>query len=99
MAAPVTRGRLAYRPAELAELVGLSPKAIYRAISRGELQAAKIANGSRILIPAEAAAAWLMENAMAPKSAPSSRGRRSSGSARQPLRAAFTRLDGKSGED
>jgi excisionase family DNA binding protein len=46
--------RLAYRPAELAALVGLSTKAIYRAIERGELQAARVANGSRLLVPAAA---------------------------------------------
>jgi excisionase family DNA binding protein len=51
--------RLAYRPAELAELVGLSTKAIYRAIDRGELEAARVANGSRLLIPSAAADRWL----------------------------------------
>lgn len=51
--------RLAYRPAELAALVGLSCKAIYRAIERGELRAAKVAAGSRLLIPVEEAEAWL----------------------------------------
>lgn len=33
--------RLAYRPAELAAMVGLSAKAIYRAIERGELAAGR----------------------------------------------------------
>ena len=47
-------------------MVGLSAKAIYRAIGRGELHAAKIANGSRLLIPADAAEEWLVENAVIP---------------------------------
>lgn len=51
--------RLAYRPAELAGLVGLSCKAIYRAIERGELRAARVAAGSRLLIPVAEAEAWL----------------------------------------
>lgn len=57
--------RLAYRPAELAAMVGLSVKAVYRAIERGELGAAKVANGSRLLIPTEAAEAWLVPQAAA----------------------------------
>ena len=51
--------RLAYRPVELARLVGLSCKAIYRAIERGELRAAKVSNGSRLLIPVAEAEEWL----------------------------------------
>lgn len=61
--------RLAYRPAELAAMVGLSAKAIYRAVERGELEAARVANGTRLLIPAEAAEAWLAGNLVAPRSA------------------------------
>lgn len=57
--------RLAYRPAELASLVGLSCKAIYRAIERGELRAARVANGSRLLIPVGEAEAWLAESLVA----------------------------------
>ena len=38
--------RLAYRPAELAAMVGLSTKAIYRAVERGELKAAKVADAT-----------------------------------------------------
>src|SRR3954468_19156914 len=59
--------RLAYRPAELAALVGLSTKAIYRAIERGELHAVKVANGSRLLVPAAATDEWLEANAVAPR--------------------------------
>jgi excisionase family DNA binding protein len=62
----VPNRRLAYRPAELAAMVGLSTKAIYRAVERGELEAAKVANGTRLLIPAEAAEAWLARNAVVP---------------------------------
>jgi excisionase family DNA binding protein len=51
--------RLAYRPTELAALVGLSAKAVYRAIERGELRAARVANGSRLLITTEATESWL----------------------------------------
>lgn len=54
--------RLAYRPAELAGMVGMSAKAIYRAIERGELRAARVSNGTRLLIPANEARAWLEEN-------------------------------------
>jgi excisionase family DNA binding protein len=60
--------RLAYRPAELAAMVGLSAKAIYRAIERGELEAARVANGSRLLVPAAAAKEWLVANAVVPHS-------------------------------
>jgi excisionase family DNA binding protein len=59
--------RLAYRPAELAALVGLSTKAIYRAIGRGELQAVKVANGSRLLVPATATEEWLEASVLAPR--------------------------------
>lgn len=85
--------RLAYRPAELAAMVGLSAKAIYRAIWRGELQAAKIANGSRLLIPAEAAEAWLLENAVTPRNTQEPRGRRARRSRRHPLRGALAQLE------
>src|SRR3954464_11127813 len=60
--------RLAYRPAELAALVGLSTKAIYRAIDRGELRAVKVANGSRLLIPASATEEGLKVTAVGPRS-------------------------------
>lgn len=59
--------RLAYRPAELAGLVGLSCKAIYRAIERGELRAARVSNGSRLLIPVGEAEAWLAESLVPPR--------------------------------
>ena len=94
MATSSAEQRLAYRPAELAAMVGLSAKAIYRAIGRGELHAAKIANGSRLLIPAEAAEEWLVENAVVPgEVAGPSRQRRGPG--RRPLREALSQLEGK----
>lgn len=76
-----TERRLAYRPAELAAMVGLSAKAIYRAVERGELEAARVAYGTRLLIPTEAAEAWLAGNAVAPRSAerPAGAHRRRSG--------------------
>jgi excisionase family DNA binding protein len=55
--------RLAYTPSELAAMVGLSPKAIYRAIHRGELRASRVANGTRLLIPVGAALAWIEASA------------------------------------
>jgi excisionase family DNA binding protein len=61
--------RLAYRPKELAEMVGLSAKAIYRAIERGELRAARVANGSRLLITVDAAESWLRTTAAEPGTA------------------------------
>ena len=88
--------RLAYRPAELAAMVGLSAKAIYRAIERGELEAARVANGSRLLVPAAAAEEWLLTNAVSPKrgeSPPARPGRRSTG---HPLGEALAQLDGVS---
>ena len=89
--------RLAYRPAELAAMVGLSAKAIYRAIARGELRAAKIANGSRLLIPAEAAESWLLANAVVP--ADNSDARRSPRrTIRRPLAEALSRFEDPEGE-
>lgn len=95
MAASAGHERLAYRPAELAAMVGLSAKAIYRAIGRGELHAAKIANGSRLLIPAEAAEAWLLENAVAPRTAQEKHGHRARSPRRHPLREALTQFEGR----
>ena len=65
MTAPssVAAERLAYTPSELAAMVGLSAKAIYRAIQRGELRASRVANGTRLLIPVGAALAWIEESA------------------------------------
>ena len=94
MATPSAEQRLAYRPAELAAMVGLSAKAIYRAIGRGELHAAKIANGSRLLIPAEAAEEWLVENAVVPVDVDGPN-RQSRGHERRPLREALSQLEGK----
>jgi excisionase family DNA binding protein len=85
--------RLAYRPAELAALVGLSTRAIYRAIERGELQAAKVANGSRLLVPAAATEEWLEANSVAPRRVTRRRGRFQSGDVRQPLGEALARLE------
>jgi excisionase family DNA binding protein len=63
--------RLAYTPAEVAAAAGLSRKAIYRAISNGELQASKVCGGSRLLIPAGAARNWLDANVVQPEAPPS----------------------------
>ena len=45
------------RPAEAAALAGLSTRAIYRAIDRGELRAARLC--SRLRIPRDAFEAWI----------------------------------------
>jgi excisionase family DNA binding protein len=59
--------RLAYSPAEIAAAYGLSRKAIYRAIASGELQAARVCCGSRLLVPAEEARAWVARNLISPE--------------------------------
>jgi excisionase family DNA binding protein len=58
--------RLAYTPAEIAAAFGLSRKAIYRAIASGDLRAARVCCGSRLLVPAEEARAWVARNLMPP---------------------------------
>jgi hypothetical protein len=80
-------------------MVGLSAKAIYRAIGRGELHAAKIANGSRLLIPAEAAEEWLMENAVVPGDVAGPNGRPAHRARRRPLREALSELEGEGAGD
>jgi excisionase family DNA binding protein len=54
--------RLAYSPAEVATAFGLSRKAIYRAIAAGELRAARVCSGSRLMVPVEEAQAWVERN-------------------------------------
>lgn len=44
---------------EVAEAVRVSPKTVRRAIARRELDAAKVANGTRYVISAEAVQRWL----------------------------------------
>lgn len=96
-------GRLAYRPAELAGLVGLSCKAIYRAIERGELRAARVANGSRLLIPVGEAEAWLAESLVEGREAPRVEERprrRARGAGRlRPLGDAIAELDLRPGSE
>jgi excisionase family DNA binding protein len=52
-----TRDAAFLRPSEAAELAGLSTRAIYRAIERGELRAAKLC--SRLRIPCAAFEEWV----------------------------------------
>jgi excisionase family DNA binding protein len=52
------------RPAEAAELAGLSTRAIYRAIERGELRAARLC--SRLRIPRAEFDAWVERCAVSP---------------------------------
>lgn len=92
-------GRLAYRPAELAQMVGVSPKTIYRAIDRGELKAARVSNGTRLLIPAVKAQAWLDENLVEPHEVESPppprppRRRRGGRGELRPLASVFEEMD------
>ena len=66
-------GRISYTPAEVAASAGLSRKAVYRAIETGELRAARVCGGSRLLIPAEAVTDWLEANLVSPRQLPSER--------------------------
>jgi excisionase family DNA binding protein len=50
------------RPAEAAELAGLSTRAIYRAIQRGELRATRLC--SRLRIPHDAFDEWVAGGAV-----------------------------------
>jgi excisionase family DNA binding protein len=59
--------RLAYSPAEVAAAFGLSRRAIYHAIARGELRAARVCGGSRLLVPADEALAWVERNVQEPR--------------------------------
>lgn len=63
-------GRLAFTPAEIAAAAGLSRKAIYRAIETGELRAAKVCRGSRLLVPEEAVREWLDSHLVTPAARP-----------------------------
>jgi excisionase family DNA binding protein len=91
--------RLAYRPAELAAMVGLSTKAIYRAVERGELEAARVANGTRLLIRAESAESWLVRNSVVPRRAQSRSAARMRRGTSQPLGAALRRLSEPGAEE
>jgi excisionase family DNA binding protein len=50
------------RPSEAAELAGLSTRAIYRAIERGELRAVRLC--SRLRIPRAAFDEWIEQSAV-----------------------------------
>jgi excisionase family DNA binding protein len=50
------------RPGEAAALAGLSTRAIYRAIARGELRAVRLC--SRLRIPRDAFEAWIASSAV-----------------------------------
>jgi excisionase family DNA binding protein len=80
-------------------MVGLSAKAIYRAIERGELAAARVANGSRLLIPATAAETWLVVNAVVPRGVEKPADQLCGGSMDRPLGEALAKLEDAPGED
>jgi excisionase family DNA binding protein len=86
--------RLAYSPAEVAAAFGLSRRAIYRAIASGELRAARVCCGSRLVVPADEAQAWVERNLLKPAHlrAPRPPGP-SGGRTRGPLRAALADFD------
>jgi excisionase family DNA binding protein len=86
--------RLAFSPAEVALAFGLSRRAIYRAIASGELRAARVCGGSRLLVPADEARAWVERNLMEPRVARSPGHKASAGRQRRPLRAALAELEG-----
>jgi excisionase family DNA binding protein len=87
--------RLAYSPAEVAAACGLSRKAIYRAIETGELRAAKVCRGARLLILSDELRAWIERSATRPTPrvayAPADPGSRSA--ARTPLRDVLRDID------
>jgi excisionase family DNA binding protein len=89
-------GRIAYSPAEVAAAFGLSRRAIYRAIASGELRAARVCGGSRLLVPADEAWAWVERNVEEPRAArmslPSTR-IAAGGCARRPLGAAMAEFE------
>jgi excisionase family DNA binding protein len=86
--------RLAYSPAEVAAAFGLSRKAIYRAIASGELRAARVCHGSRLVIPADEAQAWVQRNLPQRASEPAVRGLGvNGGRSARPLRAALAELE------
>lgn len=62
--------RISYTPAEVAAAAGLSRKAVYRAIETGELRAARVCGGSRLLIPTEAVEEWFAGNVVSPRPLP-----------------------------
>lgn len=51
--------RLAYSPAELAEVMGVSRPTVYKLLNRQDFPRVKV--GRRTVIPAEAAKRWLEE--------------------------------------
>jgi excisionase family DNA binding protein len=87
--------RLAYSPAEVAAACGLSRKAIYRAIETGELGAAKVCRGRRLLITVEELRAWIDRNVdpRVPASPCPMAELASRRSARTPLRDAMREID------
>jgi excisionase family DNA binding protein len=87
--------RLAYTPAEVAAAAGLSRKAIYRAIENGELRAAKVCGGSRLLIPCDAACEWIDGNLVSPRARLLERPPRPDRRAGQVLSQALERLEGE----
>ena len=89
MSAP-RRKPMFLRPAEAATLAGLSTRAIYRAIQRGELRAVRLC--SRLRIPREGFEDWVARAAV--RVEPRGRGARRAGPARQLPQAPRRRGEG-----
>ena len=100
MTREVSVNRMAYTPAEIAASAGLSRKAIYRAIETGELRAARVCNGSRLLIPSEAAREWIEQHLVDVRknSRANIRPRQSRLDTTRVLSEALSTLDGRAGQ-
>lgn len=79
-------------------MVGLSAKAIYRAIHRGELGSSRVANGTRLLIPVGAAVAWLEESGAESAAPQRLAGTVPANGSRRPLAEALHSLDSQGAE-
>ncbi len=64
----MSAGRYLLSPEDVARRCGLSRKAVYRAIERGELRASRLC--SRLRVRAEDVEAWIEANAVTPDGRP-----------------------------
>ncbi len=78
------------RPTEAAALAGLSTRAIYRAVQRGDLRAARLC--SRLRIPRDGFEEWIEQSAVRPERAVVE------ARAAPPSRGSFRRLLARDGE-
>lgn len=59
--------RLTYTVPEVADLLGLSARTIYRAVTEGRLPSIRL--GHRVLIPAQALQTWIAQGTLMPEPA------------------------------